>query len=65
MEKKLVDIFTKHGEVLADTARSFIRKSISHNPIIKFKDDGSPVTNYDKDIVANFFKKKIFITNSL
>ena len=50
MEKKLVDIFTKHGEVLADTARSFIRKFISHKPIIKFKDDGSPVTNYDKEL---------------
>ena len=50
MEKKLVDIFTKHGELLADIARSFIRKSISHKPVIKFKDDGSPVTNYDKEL---------------
>ena len=50
MEKKLVDIFTKHGELLADTARSFIRKSISHKPVVKFKDDGSPVTNYDKEL---------------
>ena len=52
MEKKLVDIFTKHGELLADTARSFIRKSISHKPVVKFKGDGSPVTNYDKELEA-------------
>jgi len=42
--------FLKHGEIIADMARSFIRGSILTKPKIEYKIDGSPVTNFDKEL---------------
>ena len=44
------DTFLKHGEIMADLARSFIRQSILTKPKIEYKTDGSPVTNFDKEL---------------
>ena len=44
------DTFLKHGEIMADLARSFIRQSIFTKPKIEYKTDGSPVTNFDKEL---------------
>jgi inositol-phosphate phosphatase/L-galactose 1-phosphate phosphatase/histidinol-phosphatase len=42
--------FLKHGEIMADMARSFVRGSILTEPKIEYKIDGSPVTNFDKEL---------------
>lgn len=44
------DTFLKHGEIMADLSRSFIRGSILTKPKIEYKIDGSPVTNFDKEL---------------
>ena len=44
------DTFLKHGEIMADLARSFIRRSILIKPKIEYKIDGSPVTNFDIEV---------------
>ena len=61
MDEKLVDEFTKYSELLADTARSFIQKSVSKKPKVSFKTDGSPVTNSDRElelILRNLIQNK-------
>ena len=50
MTTEPADTFSKHGEIMADLARSFIRQSILTKPKIEYKIDGSPVTNFDKEL---------------
>ena len=50
MTTEPADTFSKHGEIMADLARSFIRQSILTKPRIEYKIDGSPVTNFDKEL---------------
>ena len=50
MITEAADTFLKHGEIMADLARSFIRQSILTKPKIASKIDGSPVTNFDKEL---------------
>lgn len=50
MITEAADTFLKHGEIMADLARSFIRQSILTKPKIEYKIDGSPVTNFDKEL---------------
>ena len=50
MTTEPADTFLKHGEIMADLARSFIRQSILTKPKIEYKIDGSPVTNFDKEL---------------
>ena len=51
--------FLKHGEIMADLARSFIRRSILTKPKIEYKIDGSPVTNFDIE-VEGILRKYIY-----
>ena len=50
MTTEPADTFSKHGEIMADLARSFIRQSILTKPKIEYKIGGSPVTNFDKEL---------------
>ena len=61
MDDKLIATYTKHGELLADAARSFVRESASCKPRVEFKSDNSPVTNFDKElelILRNLIRNK-------
>ena len=61
MDDKLIATYTKHGELLADAARSFVRESASCKPRDEFKSDNSPVTNFDKElelILRNLIRNK-------
>ena len=61
MDDKLIDTYTKHGELLADAARSFVRKSAYYKPKVEFKSDNSPVTNFDTElelVLRNLIRNK-------